>query len=145
MSQAETLALEPTQTAPPPHSPKYKRLTRADLGIVFAMHRAGKSQVEIAEHLNCNQSTISKWLADYQDTTVVAKEYLRGQALRLAQRVVKKGTPTTDVAVLKGLTVLQDEQQSGLTIIVGSGSQVQLNVGVSHNLPDAESDVKSIP
>lgn len=108
--------------------PDYSRLSRTDIGLVYQLHKDGLTQAEIAQRLGCHQTTVSKWLKEFSDTTEPAKAYLRGSALKMAQHIVKKGRPVDHVAALKGLSVLHEEQQSGVTVIVGGGGTV--NIGL---------------
>lgn len=106
----------------------YSRLSRSELGLIVQLHKDGFTQAQIAQRLGCAQQTVSKWLSELVDTTDAAKVYLRGSALAMAQNIVKKGRAVDHVAALKGLSVLHEEQQSGVTVIVGGGGTV--NIGV---------------
>jgi DNA-binding transcriptional regulator YiaG len=121
---ASTALAETTATS----KPDYSRLSQEEIVRLFNLHKAGLSQPQIAQELNCSQKTVSRWLQDFIDTTEPAKVYLRGNALRMAQNIVKKGRAVDHVAALKGLSVLHEEQQSGVTVIVGGGGTV--NIGV---------------
>ena len=113
----ELLTAPDTDTA---HTPRYKRLTRSDLEILRTMHKAGKSQVSIAETLGCTQGTVSKWLTSLTDSTELAKEYLRGEALTMARNIVTNGRAADHVSALKGLSVLQDEHSSAIVnVLIG--------------------------
>lgn len=103
----------------PGHKPKIKRLTALDVGWMLKAHKDGMSQVDIAERLGVTQGAISRWLEKTTDTTDVAKSYLRGSALRMAQNIVKNGQAKDHVAALKGLSVLDEASQAGLTIQIG--------------------------
>jgi hypothetical protein len=109
------------QTAPA-HTPRYKRLTSDDLAILHTMLKAGKTQVEVAETLGCDQSVVSRWAKTLIDTTDVASTYLRGSALRMAKNVVNKGQARDHIQALKGIGVLEQDQ-------------TQLNIAVGVSLP----------
>jgi len=100
----------------------------------------GKTQADIAQRFGLTQGYVSKLLSDFEDSTDTAKQYLRGSALSMAQNIVKKGRAADHVAALKGLSVLEEQQHSGVTVIVGGGGTV--NVGVmlspSSSLPVGE-------
>jgi IS30 family transposase len=115
----------------PANSPKYKRLTNSDRAYILKAATDGLTQVEIAKRIGCSQTTVSEWLNELQDSTDLSKQYLRGQALKMAQDIVKDGRPADKVATLKGLSVLHDEQQSSVTVIVGGAGQVNIGVGLS--------------
>lgn len=126
------------ETAPvdalPTNTAKYKRLS--DLDKAFALRYAanGMTQVEIAKRLGVTQGPISEWLSKCQDSTAEAGQYLRGRALPMAEKVVKRGRPSDLLKALQGVGVIAADQAGGMTIIVGSESQVQINVGVSPSL-----------
>ena len=119
--------------AAPAHTPKYKRLTNHDRAYILKAHADGLTQVEIAKRLGCHQSTVSEWLSDVQDSTELATAYLRGQALKMSQDIVKDGRPADKVATLKGLQVLAEQHASSITVLVGGSGQV--NIGVSPSPP----------
>ena len=130
-------------SASPAHTPKYERLTRADLDVLLAMKKANKTQVEIAQALGCSQGTVSKWLNALTDSTDVAREYLRGKALHMAKNVVRKGQARDHIQALKGLRVLEDDNRDvkiaigislpGLTFASGT----QGDSTVIHSVSDA--------
>lgn len=104
----------------------YSRLTRAELGSLIALARAGKTQTEIAQALNCNISTVSRWLAQFEDTTELAKQRLKNSANTLAERVVKDADVEQSLEVLDRLEVLpkrqNDSNRTGVQIFVGMPS-----------------------
>ena len=114
--------------AAPKNAPDRSRLTQAEIALLFQLHRDGLTQPQIAQRLGCNQPTVSKWLKTLTDTTGVAKEYLRGSALSMAQNIVKNGRAADHVAALKGLSVLHEESHAGVTVVVGGGSDVKIGV-----------------
>jgi hypothetical protein len=109
--------------ATPANTPKYRRLTISDVGVLLKLAKDGLTQVEIAQRLGCSQGAVSEWVSKCQDTTDPAKQYLRGQALRMAKNIVVNGAAKDHVAALKGLSVLDEPQQSGLTIQIGGNGQ----------------------
>lgn len=117
----------PVQTTRKP----VKRLTQADIGLMLKYHGEGLPQTEIAKRLGCTQPVISAWLSDLTDSTDLSKLYLRGQSLKMARNIVKNGRAADHVATLKGLSVLHDEQQSSVTVIVGGAGRVNIGIGLS--------------
>ena len=115
---------------PAAYTPKYRRLTISDVGVLLKLHKDGLSQVEIAQRLGCSQPAVSEWVSKCTDSTDASKQYLRGQALRMARNIVTKGRAADHVATLKGLDVLSDEGvKGGVTVIVGGqDAQVQVNI-----------------
>lgn len=115
------------ETAPVSHKPKAKRLTQLDVAWLIKAHKDGLTQTAIAERLGVTQGAISRWIESTTDSTDVAKSYLRGSALRMAQNIVHKGAAKDHVAALKGLSVLDEGVQSGLTIqIGGNGNDIKI-------------------
>lgn len=106
------------------------RLRQSELAMVLQLHKDGFTQAQIAQRLGVTQQAISKWLSAITDTTDVAKLFLRGNALSMAQNIVKKGRAADHVKTLEGLEVLSNQDvKGGLTIVVGGSAQVQVNIG----------------
>jgi transcriptional regulator with XRE-family HTH domain len=82
------------------------------------MHKAGKTQTEIAHALGRSQGTVSKWLTTLNDTRDLAKEYLHAKAFRMAENVVKKGQARDHIQALKGIGVLEPDARD-INIAVG--------------------------
>lgn len=105
-------------------TPDYSRLTRAEVASILSLSRAGKTQVEIAQALGCNHSTVSRWLADLEDTTELAKHKLRSAAVDFVDRVVKDADVEQSLEVLDRIGVAEKRQtQSG-------NAQVQILIGM---------------
>jgi predicted transcriptional regulator len=120
------------QKRPPTHTSKYARLSQDEIAILHTMLKAGKTQVEIAQTLGCTQGAVSRWAASFTDTADLAKSYLRGKALSMAQNIVKKGRAADHIKALEGIEVLSNQDvKGGLTIVVGGSAQVQVNVGTA--------------
>lgn len=117
----QALAEQPVKAPAVKNPPDRSRLTQAEVAILFQLREEGFTQSQIAQRLGCNQPTVSKWLATLTDTTSVAKEYLRGSALKMAKNIVAKGQPRDHVAALKGLSVLQDDSAARVQIGVMVG------------------------
>lgn len=114
---------ETALVAPPPaNSPKYRRITQAQRQVMRDLYKLNTPQTEIARVLGVSQGTVSKWLSELVDTTADATEYLRSQALYMAEKVVKKGRPSDHIKALQGVNVLTEERSSGLVIQIGGGS-----------------------
>jgi hypothetical protein len=127
---------------PSTHRKPTKRLSQAEVGLLLQLHKEGKSQVEIAQLLGVTQGAISRWLQNTTDSTGIAKSYLRGSALRMAQNIVRNGQAKDHVQALKGLGVLEEQQQQGVTVIVGNGGSV--NIGVLVSPPDVTVESESV-
>ena len=118
----ELLQPTPSEIAGPPRKADNrgkKHLTDAQKSRILRLAREGLTQVVIAQQIGCSQSAVSLWLDQCSDSTDDAKSYLRGQALRMAQSIVKKGQPSVHAVALKGLSVLEEERSSGLVIQIG--------------------------
>jgi hypothetical protein len=133
MGEATLLASDTStapQTRPPTHTPKYKRLTQAQLVVLFDLHKLNKTQVEIAQALGCDQASVCRALQQFTDTSASAIAFLRAAALPMAQNIVKKGRAADHIKALEGIEVLSNQDvKGGLTIVVGGSAQVQVNVG----------------
>lgn len=101
------------------NTPSYRRLTSTDLALALKYAKDGLTQVEIAKRLGVTQSAISQWLSKCEDSTEAAISYLRGQSLRMAKNVVKKGQARDHVKVLQGLNVLERDQAADIKLLVG--------------------------
>lgn len=106
-------------TAQASNTGKQKRLTDTDKAFALRYEADGLTQVEIAKRLGVTQSAISQWLSTCRDTTTEAGLYLRGRALPMAEKVVKKGRPSDLIKALQGVGVLHEERSAGLTIQIG--------------------------
>lgn len=107
--------------------PDRSRLTRAEVGALLNLHKAGKTQVEIAQALGIDQSNVSRWLDKLVDTTELAKHTLRNSASTLAKRVVKNANVEESLEVLDRLEVLPKRQTEaragGVNIVIGMPGQ----------------------
>jgi hypothetical protein len=63
----------------------------------------------------------------------------------MSQNIVKNGRAADHVAALKGLSVLRDEQQTGVTVIVGGSGQVNIGIALSPQLPSATGEGVQYP
>ncbi len=72
---------------------------------------------------------LTRMLRQLTDTRPQAKAALAGAALEMAHSVIESQDPKVHLAALKGLNVIDDGAASGLTIIIGAGAAVQVNIG----------------
>jgi transposase-like protein len=91
------------------HKPAYKRLTDDQRIAILHLAKTGKTQMQIAETLGCDQATVSRWLSQCQDSSLEATAYLKGSALRMARNIVERGLARDHVQALKGIKVLEDD------------------------------------
>lgn len=117
----------------PAHSPAYKRLTDTDRILITRLAAQGIPQTEIAQRLGCDQSSVSRWLNACQDSTKEATAYLRGQSLRMARKVAGSDDGKVLIQALKGVNVLQEQQQQGVTVLVGNGGTVNFGTFASQD------------
>lgn len=116
------------------HNKGAKHLTATDVADILRWDSQGLTQQQIAERLGRpnSQGQVSQVLAKYSiDNTAQAKQILRGGAAAMALNIVRKGQPKDQVQALKGLGVLEDQQQAGLTVRIGGGSEVKIGFLVS--------------
>lgn len=108
------------QKATATSKPDYSRLSATEIKLLFELRKEGMTQAAIAQRLGCSQRTVSEWLAECEDTTDVAKLYLRGKALHMAKNVVDNGQARDHLVALKGVGVIADDAgQHGLVIQIG--------------------------
>jgi predicted transcriptional regulator len=113
-----------TAETPQTHRKPVKRLTDIDRAFALRYQAEGLTQVEIAKRLGCDQGTVSRWLSQCTDTSTEAGTYFRGQALTLAQKIVKDGRPSDHVKVLEGIEVLKQQQVTPIVnVLVGMPGQ----------------------
>ena len=115
----------------------YSRLTRDEIASIFTLHRAGKTQVEIAETLNCNVSSVCRWLKSLDDTTDLAKQILKSSAADVARALVKTKHAPTQLEILRDQGVSEKkapagETRTGVTVLIGvHETEVKLGVQVT--------------
>ena len=105
-----------------------------DLGVVALEHqRNGLSAEQILatdkRFARMDLLTLTRLLRELTDTRPRAKAALAGAALDMAHSVIESNDPKVHLAALKGLRVIDETEGSGLTIIVGAGGAVQVNIG----------------
>jgi DNA-binding CsgD family transcriptional regulator len=121
--------LAPRQTP----EPIYKRLTHRQLGIILALSQEGKTQVQIAQTLGCDQRTVGRALQKLgTDTTELAKHEARKSAYSVARRLTRIAVKSSDedAAIKAGKTLWQ---AAG---VIQSGQQVTVNTAVMIAQPD---------
>jgi hypothetical protein len=83
--------------------------------------------MDIARAVGCHQSTVSRTLAEYDDSRPLARKYLEARALEMTKRLVADAKPETVLRVLAKLDVVRDDgvgdgdDDGRPTIIVGFG------------------------
>lgn len=109
-----------TTDPPKVHKGRGSKLTQEQLVAILKLAKLNKTQVEIAQAIGCDQGTVSRWLAQCEDSTEQASTYLRGSALRMAKNIVDKGLARDHIAALKGIGVLADDAPGqGVVIQIG--------------------------
>lgn len=139
------LATLESDTVPAKRRPgqRGKDLTGSQVADILRWHVQGLTQKQIGAKLEPvrSQSAISDVIARLGiDNTVQAKAILRGGAADMALNIVKKGQAKDHVNALKGLGVLEEQQHSGLTVIVGGSGQVTIGVLVGGESRQLEPD-----
>ena len=103
-----------------------------DIGAyALSLVRQGLSAEQIIEQglIRMTLLDLTRMLRQLTDTRPQAKAALAGAALEMAHSVIECDDPKVHLAALKGLRVIDETEGSGLTIIVGAGSAVQVNIG----------------
>jgi hypothetical protein len=116
-----------TELATPPAQciPDRSRLSRAEEVAILKLRELGKTQVEIAQIVGCNQSSVSRCLDDFEDTRGIASHILRNGAADLAKTVVKTKHAGTALEALRDMEVSQKRAPDQ-----GKGGGVQVFIGV---------------
>jgi hypothetical protein len=120
-------------------------MTNADRIYILELHRQGKTQTEIGQQLGFTQPAISDWLAQCKDSTIEAKTYLRGQSLQMARKIVRKGKPSDLVSTLKGTGVLEEQANTGVTVLVGYGGVANFGPAKPELEPALDVQVSPVP
>lgn len=88
------------------HKPAYTFLSPEEKAIIIELFHESVSRHRIADILNREVSTVSRFLARYQSTTTASRMYFEANADRLAHRVVKNANVDQSLEVLDRLDVL---------------------------------------
>ena len=125
--------------------PHYKRVSLRQEAKIYRLALEGHTQVQIAQLLGVNQSSVSRILSDWGDTKQAAQDYLASKALDVAARAVTESDP---LDLLERIDVVKgkggDKSGSGLTIQIGiampdlSPAPIDLRPALSPAKPDAE-------
>jgi hypothetical protein len=115
--------------------PNYRRISRdgASVARILKLHSLKVAQVRIAEELGCHQSTVSRILADYKDSTAeLAQHAFKVNALDIALGVLDtaKNEDNADTRLKAQKVALS---AAG---VIQSGQQVTVNNAVLIAQPD---------
>jgi predicted DNA-binding protein (UPF0251 family) len=113
----------------PPHEPGEK-LRPSDEVLILRLNDEGLSQEKIAAQVGCHQSTVSRTLAEYDDSRPLARRYLNARALKMAQRFVEEARPSDVLRMMGKLEVVRDDGAPGTR---ANETYVVLGVGVQMN------------
>jgi hypothetical protein len=78
--QTDANALRQAMQLVPPREPGEK-LRPGDEAKILELHAGGHTQTDIARAVGCHQSTVSRTLAEYDDSRPLARKYLEAKAL----------------------------------------------------------------
>jgi hypothetical protein len=103
-----------------------EKLRAADEAKILELHAQGHTQIDIARAIGCHQSTVSRTLAEYDDSRPLARKYLEAKALDMTKRLCADAKPETVLRVLAKLDVVRDDGESGAvndgpTLFIGNG------------------------
>jgi hypothetical protein len=102
VSQAENDIVEQISEGPEsytelaPLTSKYAKLSFSDIELLLRLHKDGRTQVEIAQILQCSQPTVSQTLSRLKQTPEVIQALMKGESAgvltqwRRATRVAAK-------------------------------------------------------
>ena len=138
-AQAEQIA---DAYLPEKRIPDRSHLTRAEDVLILKLHAEGKSQVDIAAVIGCSQPTVSRTLAEYEDTSILAKYRVRNSALKLVDRVIADADVDQSLEVLDRIGVLEKRNVDS-----GRAGQVNIVIGMPGQPagPDVTIDVSPLP
>lgn len=85
-------------------------LSAADRQDILRLYEAGATQVELAKKFGRNQSTISRVVSRYVDTTQLARRRLKARAEEMADKIADKGNAGDLRKVLEGLKMPDGER-----------------------------------
>lgn len=88
-------------------------LSREDEARILELKAEGLTQAEIAGRVGCHQSTVSRTLAEYDDSRPQARKYLEAQAHELTKRLVRDAKPEVILRILGKLDVVRDDDNRG--------------------------------
>lgn len=101
-----------------------ERLTETDEALILELSRAGLTQERIATQIGCHQSTVSRTLAEYDDSRPLARKYLEAKALAMTRRFVEEAKPEAVLRMLGKLDVVRDDVApravAAVQVIVGT-------------------------
>lgn len=95
-----------------------------DKARIVALRNDGKTQEEIAAEIGCHQSTVSRTLAELDDSRPFARKVLEANAVQIVEDILanlKDASMGEKVKLLAKLDVVRDEKAesaSGVTVIV---------------------------
>jgi Homeodomain-like domain-containing protein len=132
--QAEAKKLLQLMREAPPREPGEK-LRPIDEATILEMAAAGKSQTEIAQIVGCNQSTVSRTLAEWADSRGLARKYAEAESLEMMQRFVKEASPADILKMQSKLDVVREDKEAA------KNTGIVINIGAPGNpirLPDID-------
>jgi hypothetical protein len=106
----------------PPREPG-EQLRPIEEATILELSAAGKTQAEIAGIIGCNQSTVSRTLAEWTDTRGFARKYAEAKSLDMMKRFVKDASPAEILKMQQKLDVIRDDRQEGgnqLIVMLGT-------------------------
>jgi len=102
--------------AMPPRQPG-EALRPSEEAAILDLHAAGWTQTAIAERVGCSQPTVSRTLAEYDDSRPLARKLLESRARDVAEAVIKgivAGDPRTGLKLLGKLDVVREDTQAAV-------------------------------
>ena len=83
---------------------------------IIEMTRKGETQEAIAAAVKCDQSTVSRTVARYEDTRPLARKRLEAEALNMVERLVTDAKPETILRVMGKLDVVRDDDARRVSV-----------------------------
>jgi len=121
--EADAAKLLQSMRLVPPREPGEK-LRPIDEAAILELAAARKSQTEIAQIVGCNQSTVSRTLAEWADSRGLARKYAEAKSLDMMKRFVKEAPPADILKLQAKLDVVREDKEAardtGIVINIGA-------------------------
>lgn len=126
----------------PPREPG-DPLRPRDEARILELTEEGWTQERIAAEIGCHQSTVSRTLAEYDDSRPLARKHLEANALALARRFVEESRPAEILKMMGKLDVVRDDDygHGEMQVAVVIGLEAGYRPTFSHRqTPDPQTD-----
>ena len=106
------------------------------------LREQGRTQEHIAAEIGCHQSTVSRTIADPDDSRGLARRLLNAKAHAMAQRFIDEAKPAEVLQMMGQLDVVRDDRAQmttvGVRVVLGVPGRLADVFGPEHNLVSIE-------